>query len=72
MNGNNKMNSLKQKNIYLVTVYDDNYDWEFTVAASSTKEARHIGVLAAEEEGLVKRDHIRRTDVQERSTIYTL
>jgi len=61
---------LKQKNIYLVTIYDDNYDWEFTIVSSSVKEARRIGVMAAEEEGLVKREHIRRTDVQERNKVY--
>lgn len=63
---------LKEKTIFLVTVYDDNYDWEFTVAASDIKEARKIGVMAAEEEGLVKRENIRRTDVQERNKVFVL
>lgn len=66
------MNVLKTKQIFIVTVYDYNYDWEFTVVASSISEARKIGVMAAEEEGLVKRQNIRRTDVQHRDTIYCL
>lgn len=63
---------LKQKTIYIVSVYDDDYDWEFTVSASCVKETRKIGVMAAEEEGLVKRTNIRRTDVQERNKVYCI
>lgn len=67
---------LKIKKLYIVTIYTGEF-WngdenDFTVAATSTREARKVAILAMEHEGLGKRHQIRKTFVQEKESIYCL
>jgi len=73
------MNSqqLKTKTIYIVSIQTKNAFWtdwcEYTIAATSTREARKIGVMVAIDDGMLSnKEDIRKTDVQPREQIFTL
>jgi hypothetical protein len=74
-NNNKKELKMKILTIYIVSIATGDFhngdENDYTVAARSTREARRIAIEAMEENGMGKRQDIRKTFIQERDQIFT-